>query len=87
MFPSRTAMTVTGTHNPSSVKICVMPALDPNAPTPESRRARVVVVVAARRVVVAGVFTLNFGANVDVVRDIIISSVRRSVPREGAASP
>ena len=40
MFPSRTAITVTGTHNPSSVNTCVIPALEPKAPTPESSRAR-----------------------------------------------
>jgi len=34
-------MTVTGTHNPSSVKICVIPALFPKTPTPPSTLAKV----------------------------------------------
>ena len=34
-------MTVTGTHNPSSVKICVIPALFPKTPTPPSTLANV----------------------------------------------
>jgi len=38
-LPFWTAMTDTGMHRPSSVKICVMPALLPKTPTPASRRA------------------------------------------------
>jgi hypothetical protein len=33
------AMTVTGTHSPSGVNSCVMPALLPKTPTPASKRA------------------------------------------------
>ena len=65
-FPSRTAITVTGTHNPSSVNTCVIPALDPNAPTPASRRARGVA-HARRRVAPLEYFDDDAIVNDDVV--------------------
>lgn len=88
MFPSRTAITVTGTHNPSSVNTCVIPALEPKAPTPESSRARGVT-HAPRRVaardVVARVVTEDGVVNVDAREDNIIIIVvvewRRERPR------
>ena len=70
-FPSRTAITVTGTHNPSSVNTCVIPALDPNAPTPASRRARGVT-HARRRVA-----PLEYFDDDDVVNDDVVNADAR----------
>ena len=55
-MPAWTAMTVTGTHRPSSVNSCVMPALFPKTPTPASYRASTL------RPPAAAVFTARAGA-------------------------
>jgi len=80
MFPSRTAITVTGTHNPSSVNTCVIPALEPKAPTPESNRARGVTHAprrdAGRDVVARVIVAMGDGAvNADAREDNIIAVV------------
>ena len=83
-LPSRTPITVTGTHNPSSVNICVIPALLPKHPTPLSRRA---CVCTARRDVVddvivdlrdVGVGATRVGANAaDCVHIVCVSANER----------
>lgn len=75
-FPSRIPITVTGTHNPSSVNICVMPALLPKHPTPLSKRACVRTGVvracagARRAAVVLGIV----GANADAVKLVVVQA-------------
>ena len=76
-FPSRIPITVTGTHNPSSVNICVLPALLPNHPTPLSKRACVRTGVeracagARRAAVVLGIIV---GANADAVKLVVVQA-------------
>ena len=72
-------MTVTGTHRPSSVNSCVMPALFPKTPTPASYRASTL------RPPAAAVFTARAGAATAL--PVKLEALRPFLPDTGARTP
>ena len=76
-------MTVTGTHRPSSVKSCVMPALFPKTPTPASYLASTL------RPPTAAVLTARVGAATaePMKLEVEEAALRPFLPTTGARTP